>query len=201
MKVFPYKSAGPPRGSVGPGAKYLFGGPDDVIMYSSGTRVYWKRGRTLRSSALKSSDCIFSGFLGHSPEKCLNLGSLKWHFPAFCERFWAKSNDLIKSRFLRGPSEVRGPPSPPPPSRRPCKSDTPLKLLQHVCNVNKNETAEFYVVSNDGRLGGSLLSFQTARNLELIAMANNVGTRAKKSNLVECLKVYFKALVNWKIAK
>ena len=32
--------AGPPRGSVGPGSKYLFGGPDDVIMYSSGTRVY-----------------------------------------------------------------------------------------------------------------------------------------------------------------
>ena len=31
---------GPPRGSVGPGAKYLFGGLDDVIMYSSGTRVY-----------------------------------------------------------------------------------------------------------------------------------------------------------------
>ena len=35
-----YFYAGPPRGSVGPGAKYLFGGPDDVIMYSSGTRVY-----------------------------------------------------------------------------------------------------------------------------------------------------------------
>ena len=32
--------SGPPRVFVGPGAKYLFGGPDDVIMYSSGTRVY-----------------------------------------------------------------------------------------------------------------------------------------------------------------
>ena len=76
-------SPGPPRGSVGPGAKYLFGGPDDVIMYSSGTRVY----RTLRSSALKSSDCIFRGLLGHSPEKFLNLGSLKWHFLHFASVF------------------------------------------------------------------------------------------------------------------
>ena len=32
--------SGPPRGSVGPGAKYRFGGPDDIIMYKSGTRVY-----------------------------------------------------------------------------------------------------------------------------------------------------------------
>ena len=32
--------SGTPRGSVGPRAKYLFGGPDDVIMYGGGTRVY-----------------------------------------------------------------------------------------------------------------------------------------------------------------
>ena len=97
----PQSWAGPPRGSVGPGAKYLFGGPDDVIMYSSGTRVYWKRGRTLRSSALKSSDCIFRGLLGHSPEKILNLGSLKWNFLHFASFF---EQNLT---------------TPAPPSRRP----------------------------------------------------------------------------------
>ena len=125
--------------TVGPGAKYIFGGPDDDIMYSSGTRVYWKRGRTLRFSALKSSDYIYRGLLGHSPEK---FRVSEMAFPAFCERFWAKSN----SRFLRSPSQVGGtwqlapsppPPPPPLPSRRPCsllrlghsKCDPPSQLF------------------------------------------------------------------------
>ena len=111
---------GPPRGSVGHGAKYLFGGPDDVIMYSNGTRVYWKRGRILRSSALKSSDCIFRGAPGPFPRNIFEFRVSEIAFPAFCEHFWAKSNDLIKSRFLRGPSQVGGqgnlaPPPPPAP--------------------------------------------------------------------------------------
>ena len=110
---------GPPRGSVGHGAKYLFGGPDDVIMYSNGTRVYWKRGRILRSSALKSSDCIFRGAPGPFPRNIFEFRVSEIAFPAFCEHFWAKSNDLIKSRFLRGPSQVGGQGNLAPPPRQP----------------------------------------------------------------------------------
>ena len=36
--------SGPPRGSVGPGAKYRFGGPDDVIMSSSADPGFLEKG-------------------------------------------------------------------------------------------------------------------------------------------------------------
>ena len=37
--IYIYIYTGPLRGSVEPRAKYHFGGPDDVIMSSSGSRV------------------------------------------------------------------------------------------------------------------------------------------------------------------
>ena len=43
------------------------------------------------------------------PRNIFEFRVSEMEFPAFCERFLAKSNDLIKSRFLRGPSLVGGP--------------------------------------------------------------------------------------------
>ncbi|CAB4026689.1 Hypothetical predicted protein, partial [Paramuricea clavata] len=70
----------------------------------------------------------------------------------------------------------------------PYKSDKPLRVLgtftATVESRKRIDAAEFFVVSNNGRLGGSLLSYNTAKHLGLIAITNAVDTA--KNTTVSC---------------
>jgi hypothetical protein len=70
----------------------------------------------------------------------------------------------------------------------PYKSDKPLRILGKftatVESRKRIDAAEFFVVSNNGRLGGSLLSYNTAKHLGLIAITNAVDTA--KNTTVSC---------------
>ena len=70
----------------------------------------------------------------------------------------------------------------------PYKSDKPLRILGKftatVESRKRIDAAEFFVVSNNGRLGGSLLSYNTAKYLGLIAITNAVDTA--KNTTVSC---------------
>ncbi|CAB4036769.1 Hypothetical predicted protein [Paramuricea clavata] len=70
----------------------------------------------------------------------------------------------------------------------PYKSDKPLRVLGKftatVESRKRIDAAEFFVVSNNGCLGGSLLSYNTAKHLGLIAITNAVDTA--KNTTVSC---------------
>ncbi|CAB4028565.1 Hypothetical predicted protein [Paramuricea clavata] len=70
----------------------------------------------------------------------------------------------------------------------PYKSDKPLRVLGKftatVESRKRIDAAEFFVVSNNGRLGGSLSSYNTAKHLGLIAITNAVDTA--KNTTVSC---------------
>ncbi|CAB3993402.1 PREDICTED: uncharacterized protein K02A2.6-like, partial [Paramuricea clavata] len=72
----------------------------------------------------------------------------------------------------------------------PYKSDKLLRVLGkltatvYVESRKRIDAAEFFVVSNNGRLGGSLLSYNTAKHLGLIAITNAVDTA--KNTTVSC---------------
>ena len=70
----------------------------------------------------------------------------------------------------------------------PYKSCKPLKILgtfsAQVKNSDNSDNAFFFVVPNDRKLGASLLSFSTARNLGLIALTNRIALSIKRRSVL-----------------
>ena len=68
------------------------------------------------------------------------------------------------------------------------KSCKPLKILRtfsaQIKNSGNSDNAHFFVVPNDRKLRGSLLSFSTARNLGLIALTNRIAPSTKRRSVL-----------------